>query len=134
MTPAANRHWVTIMVEVITEVRIEDVPDDFPRVARLGAVAGAQPKLLMTQYEGKFYELGLSPPEVYERWLNCEDLAQQLSQAAMPSKLGKRAHMTEEEILAQYVPRLKAQGWGAPEEMEWVANRAGVILGWRPAA
>ncbi len=58
------------------EVAVEAVPPaDFPRHVHLGAVPGAQPKLLMTQYLGRFYVPGCTPPELLERWSICEDLA-----------------------------------------------------------
>lgn len=118
---------------IITKERIEDVPNDFPRVARSGPASAAAQKLLIALYEDKPYAPGLTPLEIYLRWHKCENFAQTLSQVAMASKRGKRAHMTEEEILEQYIPRLKAEGFGAPEEMEWIVNRAGIILGWRSA-
>jgi hypothetical protein len=41
------------------------VPEDFPRLVHLGAVPGAQPKLLMTQYEARFYVSGCTLPEIF---------------------------------------------------------------------
>lgn len=114
------------------EVCLKDIPEDFPKLVwAAGAVSGTQQKLLLTTYRGKYYPQGSTPLDRYRRWLICEDLAQQLSKAAMASKLGKRAHMNEEEILVQYLPRLCEKNWGTESEMEWVVNRAGVILGWR---
>lgn len=106
------------------------IPSDFPRVASRGAVSGVHPKILVTKFEGQYYEAGTSSPEVYERWLICEDLAQQLSQKSLESKNGKRAHMSETEILRQYFERLIATGWTSKEEAAWTINRAARIIDW----
>lgn len=112
------------------EVDFDAIPPDFPRPVHLGAVSGFQPKLLLTKHEGKFYAPGCTPPELFERWDACEELAQKISVKAMASKLGKRSHMTEEAILAQYLLRLNQTGWGSPAEMAWIIKRMAIILGW----
>lgn len=106
------------------------VPPDFPRPVNLGAVPGAQPKLLMTKYGGRFYVPGCTPPEIYERWDVCEDLAKQLSAKSLESKAGKRAGMSELEILDQYLPRLIATKWTSEAEARWVIRRVAAMLGW----
>lgn len=106
------------------------IPADFPRPAHHGAVPGVQPKLLMTQYEGRFYSPGCTPPELFQRWDVCEDLAKQLSAKSIESKAGKRAGMTELEILDQYLPRLIATRWTSEAEARWVIRRAAALLGW----
>ena len=106
------------------------LPPDFPRPVHLGAVPGAQPKLLMTKYQGRFYVPGCTPPELLERWNSCEDLAQQLSVKALESSAGKRSHMTEVEILDQYLPRLIATGWTSEPEARWVIRRTAELLNW----
>jgi hypothetical protein len=106
------------------------LPADFPRPMHLGAVPGAQPKLLMTRYQGKFYVPGCTPPELLERWSRCEDLAQQLAVKSLESKDGKRAHMTESDILGQYLPRLIATNWTSEAEARWVIRRIGELLKW----
>lgn len=111
-------------------VEVVALPADFPRPVHLGAVSGAQPKLLMTQYQGRFYVPGCTPPELLERWNICEDLAQQLAAKSLESKVGKRAHMTETEILAQYLPRLIATNWTSEAEARWVIRRTGELLKW----
>ena len=109
-----------------------EVPADFPRIASRGAIGGIQPKCLLVQYEGdgKYYQQGCTPPDILERWLFCEDLAQQLQAQCLTTKLGKRAHMSEVDILDQYVDRLKQTNWGAPEEMHWVIRRVASIINW----
>jgi hypothetical protein len=108
----------------------EKVPLDFPRPLHLGAVPGAQPKFLAVQYDGRFYSPGCTPPELYERWTVCEDLAQQLAEKSLESRLGKRSHMSEVEILDQYLLRLIATKWTSEAEASWTIRRTAAILSW----
>jgi hypothetical protein len=111
------------------------VPDDFPRPEPAGAVSGYQPKLLLKQQGNKFYAAGYTPDELYSRWDRCEDLAEQLGAKATESKQGKRAHMTELEILEQYLPRLIATRWTSEAEARFIIRRAAQLLNWPvPAA
>lgn len=108
-----------------------NVPNDFPKPVYMGAVGGAQPKLLAVLYEGRFYEPGATPPEVYERWLMCKDLAEQLIEKSVLSKSGKRAHMSESEILEQYYTRLLATNWTSKEEARWIIKEVAAELNWQ---
>ncbi len=108
-----------------------DVPADFPRTERLAAVPGFQTKFVATKYEGKYYMVGCTPPEVWARWDNCEDLAKQLAVKSLESKAGKRSHMSEVAILEQYHTRLKTMGWVSDAEADWVIRRVAVMLGWQ---
>jgi len=112
------------------EMESSTIPSDFPRSARLGAVPGSQPKFLAVNYRGQFYQPGATPPEVYERWELCENLAVQLANKSVESKAGKRAHMSEVEILAQYLPRLIAQQWTSEAEARWIIRRVAQMLTW----
>jgi hypothetical protein len=112
------------------DARYAQVPADFPRPVHMGALPGAQPKLLMITYNGRYYSPGCTPPEIWGRWDVCEDLAQQLCQKSLDSKTGKRAHMTESEILDQYLKRLLKTGWGSDAEMRWVIRRAADLAQW----
>lgn len=107
------------------------VPEDFPRSMHIGSVGGAQPKFLAALYQGKFYEHGTTPPEVYERWVVCVDLAEQLSEKALKSKAGKRAHMSEAEILQQYFDRLLATKWTSDAEAHWIIRKVASTLDWK---
>lgn len=106
------------------------MPADFPRPTQVAAVSGVQPKLLLTRYQGRLYAPGCTPPELLERWTRCENLAQQLSVKSLESKVGKRAGMTETEILDQYLLRLIATQWTSEAEARWVIRRAGDLLKW----
>lgn len=106
------------------------VPADFPRPEHLFSLAGFQPKLSMVQYEGKFYSPGSTPPEIHQRWDRCEDFAQQFKVKCLESKTGKRAHMSEEEILMQYLVRLIATKWTSEPEANWIIKRTAVLCNW----
>lgn len=106
------------------------IPDDFPRPVHAGAVGGFQDKLLLVKYDGKFYAPGCTPPQLHQRWDVCEDLARQFVDKCRETKAGKRAGMSEIEILEQYLQRSLKMGWGSPEEMQWVFRRTASILGW----
>jgi hypothetical protein len=84
----------------------------------------------MTQYKGRFYIPGCTPPEIFLRWDVCEDLAKQLSTKSVESKAGKRRHLSELEILDQYLPRLIATRWTTEEEARWIIRRAAAMLSW----
>lgn len=119
-----------LMQEMKCDGDITDVPADFPRPETLAGLSGSQPKLLLVQYEGRLYPPGCTPPEVLERWKHCEDLANQLAVKSLESKNGKRSHMSEGEILEQYLPRLVATRWTSEPEARFVIRRVAQILGW----
>jgi hypothetical protein len=106
------------------------VPDDFPRPKLHSSVAGYQAKLPLVASGGRFYLPGSTPRELHSRWDICEDMAQQFVVKSRECKSGKRAHMSEEEILDQYCVRVLKTGWGSDDEMKWVIRRAAAILGW----
>ncbi len=110
---------------------ISQVPHDFPLpLPTLGSIGGSQAKLLLVEYEGSFYQPGSTPLDRYARWDVCEDLAQQLKVKCLESKAGKRAHMTETEILQQYYDRLLNTGWTSPPEAKWIFLRVAALLAW----
>lgn len=106
------------------------IASDFPRVKHHGAVAGAQMKLLLVEFEGNYYTPGDTPPERFRRWENCEDIAQQFCEKSLESKAGKRSHMSEEAIIDQYLERLIPTGWMSLEEVHWTMRRTTQLLGW----
>ena len=108
----------------------EKIPSDFPTDGLLGAVTGAHPKLLLTEFDGKFYQQGTCPPERFQRWDVCKDLARQFSEKCLESKAGKRSHMSEVEILRQYFDRLLKTGWVSEAEGVWIIHRVAAVLSW----
>ncbi len=106
------------------------VPDDFPRPQHLGAVPGAQPKILAVEYKGRYYPPGGIPPELHERWRYCMSLVEQFVLACIETKRGKRKHMPEVEILEQYLMRLFEAKWVSDYEARWVIRETAKLLGW----
>lgn len=130
-----NRHErrnieMTENTETADDAPFAQVPADFPRPVHRGAVPGAQAKLLMVKYGDRFYSPGCTPPELWERWDYCEDLAQQFCKKCIDNKAGKRSHMSEVEILEQYLVRLMKTGWGSDDEMRWVVRRTADLAAW----
>jgi hypothetical protein len=106
------------------------VPDDFPRPQHLGAVPGAQPKILAVEYQGRYYSPGCTPPELYERWQHCMHLVPQFVSSCIETKAGKRKDMPEADILAQYLVRLIESGWVSGDEARWVMRETAKLLDW----
>lgn len=84
----------------------------------------------MVKYNGRFYSPGCTPPEMFERWDYCESLAQQFCQKGRNNEAGKYGHLTQPEILDQYLMRLLETGWGSDEEMKWVICRTAELAAW----
>jgi hypothetical protein len=112
--------------------RSEQIPADFPRPGIASSVAGSQPKLAFVESNGEYYVSGCTPLEMLGRWEICEDLVQQFVAKAKSDKAGKRSHLTETEILANYLGRLPDTGWCSFEEARWIIHRTAAILGWLP--
>lgn len=99
-----------------------EVPADFPRGCTASAVPGTQPKFLARKIDGR-YVVGLTESELHERWVYCEDLAQQL------------AERTRHKQAAGLVPdldvfyretehRVRGQGWDlSNDEVIWLMKR-----------
>jgi len=105
------------------------VPSDFPRGVSTGAVPGTQLKILVVQYKGTFYPAGSTPPEVYERWIGCEEIAQELASEAKRDKADKLTRRTESEMLQWYLDIL-SKSWMTLSEAKWIVRRMGDILNW----
>jgi hypothetical protein len=106
------------------------IPEDFPRPDVASSLAGYQSKLALVSYEGKLYIPGGTPPELFQRWDICEDLATKFAARSLVTQKGKYSHLSETEILAQYCSRMMETGWGSDEEMRWVIRRVAEMLSW----
>lgn len=110
-----------------------EVPADYPYHPLHGAVPGYQPKLLLTSSaNGKFYSPGNAPHERWHDWNYSRALASAMAQKCLESKAGKRANMTEAEIILQYYHRaVKANGrYGTEEQLKWTFTQVSKALGW----
>ena len=120
--------------EAGSDNRFSNIPENFPCTPSGYSLSGLQQKLALLRYEGKFYEPGAHPHEVYERWDIYEDLAKQFAQRCTEVEHGKFQHLSRTEILEQYLTRLLGKGWGSTEEMKWVIRRTATLLGWSAPA
>lgn len=114
------------------ELRRALIPQNFPAQPQAAAIGGAQPKIALVSYGGKFYVPGTSPPEVLARWEFCEDLAHQFVERCRLTEKGKYSHLSRQEILQQYLERLLRMGWGSDTDMTWVIHRTATLLSWQP--
>jgi hypothetical protein len=102
----------------------KEIPADFPSTdLPIPALTGAHPKLAVTKV-GEFY-LGakeLRQTERSERYLICEDLAQQLS-AYRLKKASENPTWTDDDLTSKIETslRAKAAGWGlSSAEVAWI--------------
>lgn len=110
----------------------DDVPADYPRADIASAVGGAQPKFAMVKFEGKFYTPGNTPEDRWNDWSYSEQMVQHFVLKCPETKQGKRAHMSEEAIIAQYYERaVAARGYyGTEAQLKWTFRRVANLLGW----
>lgn len=110
-----------------------DVPADYPHQMIPGAVSGYQPKLLLTSSpDGKFYSPGNAPHERWHDWNYSTTLASAMAQKCLKSKTGKRAHMTEAEIILQYcLCAINSNGrYGTEVQLKCTFTQVAKGLGW----
>lgn len=107
-----------------------EIPDHFPRPRDLGAVPGSQLKFVATEFQGRYYPLGCTPPELFGRWQHCMHLVPQFVSSCTETKAGKRKAMPEVEILDQYLVRLVEAKWVSDDEAKWVIREVAKLLDW----
>lgn len=108
----------------------DEIPKDFPRPVPIGAVSGAQPKILLIEKNGKFFAPNTNQSELKVRFDICEDLVRQFASKSLETKAGKRSHLSEKEILLQYRSRLIATKWTSVEEANWIIESVATMIGW----
>jgi hypothetical protein len=110
-----------------------EVPDDYPYAPVRGAVSGYQPKVLLTSsLDGKYYSPGNAPNERWHDWNYSTTLVSAMVEKCLESKLGKRAHMSETEIISQYYKRALAAGgrYGTEDQLRWTFTKVAKALAW----
>jgi len=111
----------------------DEVPSDYPYYEIRSSVAGYQSKLPMrTASDGKFYIPGNTPEERWHDWQYSMLFAEALAAKCLESKSGKRAHMTEEQIISQYYVRAISAGgrYGSKAQLAWSFRKIAELLGW----
>lgn len=104
------------------------VPDDFPRDATPGVVAGAQPKVCVVMSEGK-YVAAQTAIEREERWCICEDLAHQLVPKAVKDATAHPEH-DQDVTLERVSAAVARKGWVSEDELAWLISRLRALLNW----
>lgn len=107
-------------------MNLNDVPEDFPRVAIPAAVTGVQPKIAVREIDGR-YVAGQTEEERWERWDICEDLAQQLLHVARRDEAehpGQKREMTLRRVRIS----VSQKRWCSEDELDWLIGRLAVLL------
>lgn len=110
----------------------DEVPADYPYSPTPGALAGVQPKLRLTSFEGKFYSPGNAPDVRWRDWQYSLGLVHAMVDRCRESKRGKRAHMTEHDIILQYYERAIAGTgrYGTEVQLKWAFTKVAETLSW----
>jgi hypothetical protein len=111
---------------ISNEVKPLVVPADFPRIARHVALPGAHLKFSAVRENGKFYAEGLSPNDVMNDYLLCEDIAQQMILYYNKKVLENKLNI--EEIILRIHQGLIHQDWCRPEHTPWVVRRLATLV------
>jgi hypothetical protein len=109
------------------------IPESFPRESVLASVSGFQNKITARRINGK-YIVGLTEEEILERYINCEDFAQQIVDYCL-RKAVENPDWTHDfnfdrtirgvaHKVSQRVFRF------SDSEQDWMSTRAKEILGW----
>lgn len=107
------------------------IPEDFPTGSHIGAVAGVQPKVLVTRDEtGKYVAIQAS--ERLERYDNCLDMVRQLV-AYCRRKAEERPDLSMERVLKltleSFERKVAYKGWDFTDlEVLWVGKRVAAQL------
>jgi hypothetical protein len=108
-------------------------PPNFPRDSVLASVSGFQDKITARKINGK-YIVGLTDEEIRERYIICEDLAQQLATYCL-RKANENPDWTHDynykRTILGVADKVAKRIWRFSEsEQEWMATRTKEILGW----
>lgn len=106
------------------------IPDDFPREPPPRLVPGAQPKLLVREVNGRYFD-GLTEKELWTRYDVCEDIARQLSMYT--SRKMRQLGWSFADVLAKVERsvngKVSAGEWDfSPAELAWVMKRTRELL------
>jgi hypothetical protein len=94
------------------------------------AIGGLKLTFLAVKFQGRYYEPGAIPPEIYGHWIVCSDLAEQLTKKSVESMAGKRSTISGSEILEQYFTRLLNTKWTSEAEARWIITSVARRLSW----
>jgi len=102
---------------------LADIPEGFPRGPAPGAVAGAQPKVLLRQVGGRFVS-GWTEEELVTRYDVCADFVTQLAEYGR-RKLDANPQWGRAGLEIRLAAGIRAKAWGFTEaEIAWMVQRA----------
>lgn len=104
------------------------IPADFPIAEIPGALAGAHPKIGLTEEDGKFYATGTSPSEVAQAFDVCEDLVTQMVSYCQ-RKLAERNGDQTATLRAAFQGLLK-KNWCTADQSRWIIAKTAERLDW----
>jgi hypothetical protein len=89
-------------------------------------------KLALVEFDGKFYVPSDTPEERLRDWLYSQGMVQHFLLKCPETKQGRRAHMSEVAIIAQYYERAAAANgrYGTEAQLKWTFRRVAKLLGW----
>ena len=102
------------------------VPADFPLIAVGSALPGYYFKFSAVEENGKYYQQGLSPIQVKDDYLLCEDIAQEMIRYY--DKKVAEQKLNSDEILLRSYHSLVQQHWCRSEHTPWVIRRLAELV------
>lgn len=109
--------------------KVSSIPLDFPNNNYQSAIAGAQSKLAMILIDGKYYPEGNTPDQQLERYLICEDLAQQ-GLAYCIRKMADGTVVDPHAALLRFYSGLLSKNWCTPAQKNWIVYRVAELGNW----
>lgn len=98
------------------------VPEDFPHDPFPAVLAGAQPKVVAREVDGR-YVVGLTEEERRGRYLMCLDLVEQLTGYTERKRI-ERHDLTLTRLLDEVDVGIRRKGWELGKvEFDWIMSR-----------
>jgi hypothetical protein len=115
----------------LSKIDYSDIPLDFPQPVPLNVSPQGPKAVHISMYEGKCYNAGGSPPEVWELWQVCIELVEYFKKTCTEEKELHSPLLSEEEIIDFYFANtLDDLGWGTEAEVKWIFRHVAEELGW----
>lgn len=115
-----------------TRVTREDkTPADFPRLTEHGWPSGAATKYVAS-FDGQHYSAVVAEQELYERYLGCCDLLDDLV-LYCKQKMAAHAELNESALHQRVVDGLRntPQVGITPAELDWVMHELAMVMNWK---
>jgi hypothetical protein len=107
------------------------IPSDFPQPAPLTVSPHSPMAVHISMYEGKCYNAGGSPPEVWELWQVCVELVDYFKKTCLEEKELHSPLLPPAEIIDFYFTSMLIDlGWGTEAEVKWIFRHVAEELGW----